>query len=151
MSKDCPCAPRNSLTLPLLAVPEEVPRLRRVLQLHLCDWNLPHVVDAAQLCATELLANVIHHVGPGNPVTLTTAMRGTHVRLALRDPGSTGLPTLGKPDEDDEAGRGLMLIDAVAAGWGIVLHDHGKTIWVELSTALGACYSHIGASASPSP
>ncbi|GAA1801834.1 ATP-binding protein [Actinomadura chokoriensis] len=40
-----------------------------------------------------------------------------HLIAEVRDP-SDARPELGAPDSDDEGGRGLQLVDALATGWG---------------------------------
>ncbi|GAA2659783.1 hypothetical protein GCM10010400_17570 [Streptomyces aculeolatus] len=135
-------AARRELDFP--AYPEEVAVLRRVLQRHLRLWGLPHVVDAAQLCATELVTNVICHVGTGGPVTLATSLRDTQLRLELRDPAMDSVPIPAKPTPDDETGRGLLRVAATAANWGVDLRDNGKTTWVELATGLDSATAHAG-------
>jgi hypothetical protein len=34
--------------------------------------------------------------------------------------------------DDDESGRGLVLLDAVALRWGVEPEAAGKTVWCEL-------------------
>ncbi|AKH84099.1 hypothetical protein AA958_20065 [Streptomyces sp. CNQ-509] len=138
------CLVRKRWELDFPAHPEEVVGLRRVLRRHLRLWGLPHVVHAAQLCVTELVTNVICHVGTGVPVTLTTSMRDTRLRLELHDPGTNSVPILAKPTPDDETGRGLLLVAATAADWGVELRDDGKTTWVELATGLDSPTAHAG-------
>ncbi|WP_315904042.1 ATP-binding protein [Streptomyces fulvoviolaceus] len=36
-----------------------------------------------------------------------------------------------RPGGDDESGRGLLLLDAVAARWGVTQHHGGKSVWCE--------------------
>jgi len=134
------CLQRRHWELDLLALPEEAAGLRRTLRHRLALWGLPDVADDAQLCASELITNVIRHVGVGVPTTLSVSMRGPRLRLELRDPGKGSVPVLAKPGPDEEAGRGLILVGARAADWGVVLHDAGKTTWVEL-IATGASAS----------
>ncbi|MER5970990.1 ATP-binding protein [Streptomyces sp. NPDC002055] len=54
------------------------------------------------------------------------------LRIEVSDAG-TEHPTLHKASEDEESGRGLFLIDALAGAWGS--HDRspgiGKTVWAE--------------------
>ncbi|MEO3853121.1 ATP-binding protein [Streptomyces sp. B8F3] len=138
------CLLRKRWELDFPAYPEEVAGLRRVLQRHLRLWGLSHVVDAAQLCAAELVNNVICHVGIGVPITLTTSMRDTRLRLELHDPGTDSVPIPAKPTPDDETGRGLLLVAAMAADWGVDLRDDGKTTWVELATGLDSPTAHAG-------
>lgn len=75
---DCiTCMPRKPWDLAFLAEPEEVAALRRLVRIHLGLWGLHELVDAAQLCVSELVSNVITHVGPGTPTTLAVSMKGT--------------------------------------------------------------------------
>ncbi|MEV0263180.1 ATP-binding protein, partial [Streptomyces sp. NPDC050617] len=41
-----------------------------------------------------------------------------HYWLAVSDPG-TGKPALARPDADSESGRGLVLVDSLAAAWAV--------------------------------
>jgi len=142
---DCTmCMPRKPWDLPFLAEPEEVAALRRVLRIHLGLWGLHELSDAAQLCLSELVSNVITHVGPGTPTTLAVSMNGTHLRIEVHDPDSRALPTLLSPDLDAEAGRGMALIDATADRWGVQLLTDRKVTWCELSTGLTAPNGHGG-------
>ncbi|MEU6590189.1 ATP-binding protein [Streptomyces sp. NPDC046881] len=98
--------PRKKWTLPFLAEAKEVAPLRRVLRLHIELWGLPEVSEAAQLCVSELVANVIKHVGPGTPTTLAVCMSGTRLRLEVHDPAPRALPALTDADSEAETGRG---------------------------------------------
>lgn len=66
-----------ALELDLLALPKAVPDLRRTVRRHL---GVP--CADVQLCVTELLANVVRHVGEG-----PRSAYGWHLRTAAR-PGS---------------------------------------------------------------
>jgi anti-sigma regulatory factor (Ser/Thr protein kinase) len=134
---------RKSWELPFLAQPEEVAGLRRIMRLHLNHWGLPGAVEVAQLCVSELVANVITHVGAGTPTTLAVSMKGTHLRLEVQDPDARALPTVLSALPDEEAGRGLSLVDTVADRWGVILNASGKTTWVELATELSAANGHV--------
>lgn len=112
-----------------------VAELRRALRIHLTLWGVPEAAEAAQICATELTSNVINHVGAGTPATLSVAMRGTYVRMEMRDPETRVLPTLLAAGFEEEAGRGMALIDAVAEHrWGVILRADSKVVWCELAT-----------------
>ncbi|SEF08966.1 ATP-binding protein [Streptomyces sp. Ag109_O5-10] len=109
----------------LLATPEAVPELRRSLSSHSFD---------IRLCATELLTNVIDHVGEGTPVTVRVTDGQTHgrTRIEVTDPDPRALPLLLLATETDESGRGLTLLTAVTNRWGVHEHPAGKTVWCEL-------------------
>lgn len=55
----------------------------------------------------------------------------------MADRAPSRLPVLGPADDDDESGRGLLLVDAVADRWGCDLRGSdrrpwGKEVWAEL-------------------
>ncbi|MBT2449366.1 ATP-binding protein [Streptomyces sp. ISL-43] len=122
------------LELSFLAEPEEVPALRRVVRQHLEYWGMADLVDAAQLCVSELVTNVLIHVGVGTPTTLVLRIRGSHLRIEVQDPDPRALPTLVAADLQSETGRGLGLLDATADRWGIIPTPSGKTTWAEVAT-----------------
>ncbi|MFD5745900.1 ATP-binding protein [Streptomyces sp. NPDC127033] len=138
------CMQRKPWEVPFLAEPREVAGLRRVLQMHMDFWGLPEVIAAAQVCVSEMVTNVIRHVGDGTPATLAVSIQGTHVRLELRDPAPRALPTLLAPSEDAESGRGMLLVDELADRWGITLRPDAKVVWCELATTLTSPSGHTG-------
>ncbi|MFJ8024361.1 ATP-binding protein [Streptomyces sp. NPDC096311] len=135
---------RKPWDLAFTAEPEEVAALRRIMRLHLDLWGLHEVIDAAQLCVSELVSNVITHVGPGTPTTLTVSMDGTHLRIEVHDPDPRALPTLLDAGADSEGGRGMALVDAIADRWGVQLHADRKVTWCELATSLSSPNGHTG-------
>jgi len=126
--------PRKPWDLPFLAEPEEVGALRRILRTHLGLWGLHEAIESAQLCVSELVANVINHVGPGTPTTLAVSMNGTHLRIEVHDPDTRALPMLKEAYADSEGGRGMALVDAVAERWGVQVLPERKVTWCELAT-----------------
>ncbi|MFJ7292021.1 ATP-binding protein [Streptomyces collinus] len=98
----------------------------------------PHGIDV-QLCASELVTNVIRHVGEGVPVTVRVWRDGRRVRLGISDPGPRALPILvAAAAADAESGRGLALLDALAVRWGVEQEAGRKTVWCELFTEADA-------------
>ncbi|MEU6393803.1 ATP-binding protein [Streptomyces sp. NPDC046939] len=102
-------------------------------------WHLDGLVDRAALVVTELIANASRHTAcPEIRLTIGRPSAGRlPVGVVDRDPGR--LPILGRATDDDESGRGLLLIDAAADRWGYDLHRSdgrtwGKEVWAELCT-----------------
>ncbi|WP_416971949.1 ATP-binding protein [Streptomyces sp. 4F14] len=109
----------------LLATSKAVPDLRHRLREHSYD---------VRLCATELLTNVIDHVGDGTPVTIRVVPTPHgHTRVEVTDPEPRTLPILQHPDENAESGRGLALLTALARRWGVEWTAGRKTVWCEIS------------------
>lgn len=138
------CMSRKPWDLAFSAEPDEVAALRRIMRLHLDLWGLREVTDTAQLCVSELVSNVITHVGPGTPTTLAVSMNGTRLRIEVHDPDSRALPTLLEAGVDSEGGRGMALVDALADRWGVQLHPDRKVTWCELATSLDSPNGHVG-------
>ncbi|NGO68662.1 ATP-binding protein [Streptomyces boncukensis] len=117
------------LTIPALALPKTLPDVRARIRVH---FTHPQLAETAALCASELVTNVIVHVGEGTPITLDLTQPGPYPRLAVTDPVACALPVLRDPDPTAEGGRGLLLLDALAHRWGVEQHADGKTVWCEL-------------------
>ncbi|MFI6861098.1 ATP-binding protein [Streptomyces sp. NPDC050421] len=117
------------LAVDLLAVPKAVPEVRRMLRARFAGVD----VSDLTLCVSELLSNVIVHLGEGVPVTLRVS--GTHtgrVRVELSDPAPGVWPVLRSTGSGDESGRGLLLVDALSLRWGVEQGPYGKAVWCEL-------------------
>ncbi|MDH6626873.1 anti-sigma regulatory factor (Ser/Thr protein kinase) [Streptomyces sp. LBL] len=111
--------------LSLLATSKAVPELRH--HLRALDFEV-------RLCATELLTNVIDHLGEGTPVTVrVTGTDLGHTRIEVTDPDPRALPTLLSASETAESGRGLTLVDVLARRWGVEQGADRKTVWCELA------------------
>ncbi|WP_077801019.1 ATP-binding protein [Streptomyces sp. JHA26] len=123
---------------------EEVAGLRRSVRQYLGAWGLRDLVDEAQLCVSELVANVITHVGAGTPTMLAVRLNGTSLRIEVHDPDTRALPTLMAADPESEGGRGMALVGAVTDRWGVQLGADRKVTWCELATGLPPVRSHDG-------
>ncbi|MFE1012391.1 ATP-binding protein [Streptomyces sp. NPDC058794] len=125
---------RSPYVVEFTAREEEVAALRRVVRSRLVGWGLRCLVDEAQLCVSELVANVITHVGAETPTTLSLLMNGTFLRIEVGDPDARALPTLVAPDAEAEDGRGMALVAAITDRWGVSLLGDGKVTWCEIAT-----------------
>ncbi|WP_227025263.1 ATP-binding protein [Streptomyces tsukubensis] len=101
-------------------------------------WKLPQgVTETAVLLLSELMTNAVVHakVSQGREVWARCALRaeGT-LRVEVLDADETP-PTPRHASADDEGGRGLALIEALAERWGSEPREPGigKTVWFELS------------------
>lgn len=142
------CAARKSWDMDFASHPEEVAAMRRVARHHLTAWGLHQLVDTAQLCIGELVANVVTHVGVGTPGSLAVSLNGPRLLIEVRDPDTRALPTLVAAGAESEGGRGMALVDALADRWGVRLHEDHKVTWCELATGLPTEDDGDGASSS---
>ncbi|MER5519075.1 ATP-binding protein [Streptomyces sp. NPDC002763] len=123
---------RNSFRLP--RHPASVGLARHRVRDHLGDWGHgpgdPAVCDA-MLLVSELATNVVRH-GPlleREFEVAVTALADGSCLIEVSDEGRVE-PRLRIVREDDETGRGLHLVETLAAAWGVWSRGaHGKTVW----------------------
>ncbi|MER5972139.1 ATP-binding protein [Streptomyces sp. NPDC002055] len=130
--------------LPFLAEAEGIASLRRLVRTRLDSWGLSELTDSAQLCVSELVANVVTHVGIGTPATLALSVEGSTLRVEVADPDGRGLPVLLAAGPDAESGRGMRMVDAVAVRWGVAPTASGKTTWCEIAAGSGPEGEQVG-------
>lgn len=115
------------------ADPEGLAETRAVLREALEDWGLAALVDDVQLAAGELLVNVLLHTEGGAVLTLEVVPGPVRrVRLWVKD-RSSAWPRRRWPGEAATSGRGLLLVDAVSARWGVEPRGDGKAVWCEFA------------------
>jgi anti-sigma regulatory factor (Ser/Thr protein kinase) len=93
------------------------------------------VKEAVQLMVSELATNCIRHVQAS--FELTIERHGEEIRVEVRD-GASGQPAMRSPEPEDTNGRGLRIVDLLAARWGVRYGaDRGKTVWFTLTEPPG--------------
>ncbi len=106
---------------------------RTVIRDVLPQWGLDDLVPTAELLVSELVSNALRHAS--GPLRLTLE-RVSDLRCLVSD-GTTDLPRPADAGPEDESGRGLALVDMLAARWGCEGGPEGKSVWFELSG--GSC------------
>lgn len=103
---------------------------RRFVTGALAAWGCADQVCDAALIATELATNAVLHTRTDFTVVLSRRPRG-QIRIAVRDTSSLR-PRPRHAGPLDGSGRGLGLVEALAAGWGADLVPGGKVVWADL-------------------
>ncbi|MEU6221940.1 PAS domain S-box protein [Streptomyces sp. NPDC047022] len=124
-----PEAPLATATTDLPATPESVPRGRDFLDNTLGSWGCAKSVDDARLLLSEILTNAVQHAQ--GPISVHACRTDTDLTVEISD-RSPHLPQPRVAAEDEESGRGLLLVRALADGWGVRPTDDGKTTWFSL-------------------
>lgn len=106
---------------------------RRFVVAVLTEWRVDQdVIDAAELCASELVTNAVIHSGTASTVTLRND--GDFVMVMVQDRGAGG--AVHQPTDlgvEAISGRGLSLVDALSSAWSAEHNTDGTTVWFELS------------------
>ncbi|MDT4988825.1 MAG: hypothetical protein QOI74_2919 [Micromonosporaceae bacterium] len=107
------------------------PTIARQVVAEACQaWQLAALADDAEMVVTELVTNAVRYA-PGD-IQLSITLREHFLHVAVHD-HCPDPPRRRLPDPDnDEGGRGLLLVDAIAAGWGSTPSVHGKRVWATL-------------------
>ena len=109
---------------------------RRFVRDTLREWGHEDTVDDAMLVVSELAANALTHAESSYRVRLAAA--GPALRIEVEDDGA-GTPEPQPLTDTEEHGRGLHLVGALAASWGMEAGESGgKRIWAELPLAAAA-------------
>lgn len=115
-------------------------RLARRLAVHqLHEWGVPYgseLSDDVAVIVAELAANaVVHGYVPGRDFELRLKALGADgIRIEMSDARAERRPEMCAKAIDAEAGRGLHLVEALAAKWGVAERVVGKTVWAEVAT-----------------
>ncbi len=118
-------------SIDLAATPRSVVAARRVLRELLGVWGAPQDRADAELLTTELVANVVDHVGGNEGLTLEISLAQDWLRISVAD-GSAVRPVVQELSGERPRGRGLQMVAAIASRWGVEDHHGGKRIWVDL-------------------
>ncbi len=139
-------APRVAWTvqsvLAIAALPTATPCARLHARTIACEWGLGELADTIELVVSELVTNAVQASldQDGRPrYTADTGLACVHLRLSTDQQAvlvevwdeNLKLPEPTHPSPDEESGRGLVLVDALAARWGWDLpgSGRGKTVW----------------------
>ena len=108
-----------------------VPASRHLVLELLRVWGVAHDRDDAALLVTELVSNVVDHVGGEANLTLELQLSDRWLRIGVVD-GSSIRPIVRELSEDRPRGRGMRMVQEIADRWGADDHLGGKRVWFEL-------------------
>jgi two-component sensor histidine kinase len=111
---------------------EECVRHARRAVAEACRGMARDVIEIAQLLTSELVTNALQH-GAGS-ISVEVARSRNLLRVSVDDE-SSDRPRRTSGGAEDVRGRGLMLVEALSARWGVIARDRGKRVWFELRTA----------------
>ncbi len=102
---------------------------RRFVSGTLREWGLDGAIADAELLVSELVTNALLHARSAAVVHIDH--RAPLLRVAVCD-SSPVEPRLRDYGPEAVTGRGLLLIDRIAARWGVDADGEGKCVWFEV-------------------
>ena len=109
-----------------------VPAARRLVRGYLREQQLDALSGDAELLVSELVGNVVLHVGGRVQVAATAS--SDEVLVEVTDE-STVAPQLRVFSRTSSTGRGMRLVHSLAVEHGVRSNGTGKTVWVRVTTA----------------
>ena len=105
-------------------------------------WELPSLIEDAELLTGELVNNAVGHAS--TDLALVVAVAEGILEIGVTDSHPQSISFV-KPKREDmavaareevlaEGGRGLLLVGLLANEWGVVGLPQGKQVWFRLST-----------------
>jgi serine/threonine-protein kinase RsbW len=91
--------------------------------------------DAA-LVVSEMFTNSVIHGPAGGRVLVGYCLWPGGAGIVVCDAGGPATPRLRDPGDQEEGGRGLQVVDAVAAAWGSFRVDRALAVWCDLGKPL---------------
>lgn len=108
--------------------------VRRQLSQELTEQGVsPESIDEVVLVASELVGNAVRHAAaPGDrQIEVTWSVDDDGVVVSIAD-SSAQQPQPRSAEPDEAGGRGLTIIQALAAAWGVEPTTTGKRVWARV-------------------
>jgi anti-sigma regulatory factor (Ser/Thr protein kinase) len=95
----------------------------------LANFSDHRLLGELLLCVSEVVTNAVLHAGTELRFSVTSAY--DRIRVEVGD-GSPVMPMRKHYDLSAPTGRGIVLIEELADGWGVEQDGSGKVVWFEL-------------------
>ena len=121
----------SSVTVRLPASPDAPRRARESLR-RTCVATPGHLLHDAELLTSEIVTNAVKHAG--GMITMVVECDAYQLAVAVAD-DSPKEPVLRRSAAGDLGGRGMQLVDLLAAVWGCTPRSDraGKIVWFRVA------------------
>jgi anti-sigma regulatory factor (Ser/Thr protein kinase) len=113
-----------------LAPDRRAPQTARESVRDACAHSAPHLLDDALLLVSEVVTNAVKHGSA--PLRLEVDCDRSSIVVAVEDANPV-LPRPRRIDRRRHSGRGLVLVEQLAAEWGVRRTKVGKQVWFRLA------------------
>ncbi|HUR74761.1 MAG TPA: ATP-binding protein [Sporichthya sp.] len=110
--------------------PGEVERARTLVHETMRRWGLPDDGGVAPLLVSVLVTNALRY--GAQPMRMVARNTGSSLRVEVHDARGGEPPRLRRAAPESTNGRGMMIVDALAARWGWSEIGGDKQVWFEL-------------------
>jgi len=121
---------RDTVKADLASDPSIVGQVRETVSAALRDWDLAECIDTAELLVSEVVTNAIQYARAPGDLVVRRAADAIYIEVSDSD---GRVPRILHPSDDEEHGRGMILVEALAAQWGTRPTHTGKTVWCQLA------------------
>ena len=111
---------------------DTVPAARRLVRDSLAGTDAEQLAGDVEIVVSELATNAVLHGRPPARLRLTAADGAVLVEVFDSNPVA---PVMAMLSEDAMTGRGLALVTAISARWGVEPTTEGKRVWAEVTAA----------------
>lgn len=122
------------------STPASARQARAFVDSALAGAGLAHLAPAATLLVSELVANAVLHTG--TPLEVVVEAGHDRARIEVHD-GNPQLPARKHYSNLSATGRGLLLVERLAASWGAEPTAAGKVVWFELDGQPSAVFGPL--------
>ena len=91
------------------------------------------IVEDVKLLVSEIVTNAVRHPQQRGRIGMTLTLARGRIRVEVSDPGGGDFakPSVHTPPVSQLGGRGLLIVDRVAADWGVTT-GRPTRVWFEL-------------------
>jgi anti-sigma regulatory factor (Ser/Thr protein kinase) len=122
----------NTETISLPARSDSVPAVRRWARAVLARWGADDLEWITAQLLTEVATNAVLHARTAFEVRLDHDPDRRTLRCAVTDSSPMQL-RVRHHSLESATGRGLRMLEELAAGWGVRAEKSGKTVWFEVA------------------
>lgn len=122
-------------------VTRSVPLARTRTARLVAEWGYQGLAGDVALVVSELMTNALLHGSiRGRLIRVRLTATAAALRVEVSDPRAERVPCPREVTGDDQFGRGLLLVGALAERWGVGPREGvGKTVWAEWGLAVSPC------------
>jgi anti-sigma regulatory factor (Ser/Thr protein kinase) len=121
--------------VPLAAGPTAAAEARKQVRAAIWAWDVDVDLNVAILLTSELATNAIRHEA-GETIMLVITCSEGQLRVDVHDT-ARALPVVVDAADDEETGRGLMLVSSLSDEWGFYRTPTGKAVYFALDSRPG--------------